>query len=219
MNSKIFSIFICILILFTISSSGCFGNDKKGTEEIDDEYKLIIQPIGFNETFIVYTPIVIENNGEKAEIMDNLEIIQGSGNFEIIETKYGNALKVEGNREINMVAKYSKTKKNVDHPGNAYREKYFCWELGLSMNENESVPDFIEIEEHTVKIADLWIYVELQHSYFNNNSINITLELNRDHLYKREICSGGVVDDKVNIITSKQGWQQVDLFRTPVAYI
>jgi hypothetical protein len=217
MGKRIFIILICISISLIILSL-VFIYSEKGTETINDEYKVTILSNGLNETYVVYVPIVINKNDEVAKIMENLKIIDGNGNFEIIETEYGKTLKIEGNQNLSLIAKYGKTKNYVDHPGSAYREKYYCWGLGLSMYDNVSVPDFIEIDQRTAKIADLWIYVELQNHYFNNNSINITLELNRDHLYERETSSGGKVVDKINIITSKQGWQQVDLFRTPVAY-
>jgi hypothetical protein len=55
-----------------------------------------------NHNYTVYVPVLIDETGSTLEIAQDLEITNGSATYEIIETEYGTALKVESNQDVSI---------------------------------------------------------------------------------------------------------------------
>ena len=111
---------IILFNLVILMIGGCIFVEDEEEHQYHFEIKIIVDS-QFNYT--IYAPIVYESGSTSMmeKIESKLKVKQGSGDFEIISTEYGPALKIESNHKIHLVSDYQ-------HSGDYHR-------LNLSMHK------------------------------------------------------------------------------------
>jgi hypothetical protein len=117
-ETKIVAIVTILIILFLIGFSGCFKEDGE-EKEIDYYYNIKLSP-SINKSFYIYLPVPIVSEGNISKITDLLTIKSGSGSYSFIETKFGFAINLSSNNNIELELKGNKfkdikTKGDVPH--------------------------------------------------------------------------------------------------------
>ena len=215
-KGRMFSVLLVILTILCIILAYILVYWGKGTEEVNDKYLLTIIS-DFNDPYVVYVPLAIKEKGNTAKIMKEVEIFDGNGSFEIIESEKGKALKIEAKDTIQLIGYLTETNKVVEKTKSPYFQQYFCWGLALSMYENEIENNWIGFDEENLKIADAWIYANVLGDLDGLN-LNITLEYKIRHKWDPTqipggTAGGGMVVDKTNIEININGWHKTSLFR------
>ena len=172
MRKSTISIILLLLLLMTMISPGCFSPRRgdefydgppgmppegKGTFTVKEEYIVRLNAWVDVEEYTAYIPIVIDETGAPAPIMNNLKLdssyFYDRTNFKIINTDHGLALRVDGtlwennSGEIIMSANYQKsdynTAKNDVLINLTYEpyENYFINGTALSLVKNITFPE------------------------------------------------------------------------------
>lgn len=112
---------VCVTIILTSLLSGCFDPGDGENNRYYYSIKILAQQ-PFN--FTIYAPIAYELGSDYSteKIASYLRVTHGTGQFEIIWTEHGSALKIESNNTIYLVSEFQDT--DEYHP------------LGLSMRSN-----------------------------------------------------------------------------------
>ena len=126
-GSKILAIITICIIALSILLSGCieYGNDKKNgndknqkTPPSDNSYYYCVYiNVTPNSTYelivpVMITPVMAENTGNLSIIMNNL-IVSGNANYEIVNTQFGNGLKIKGSNNISIKSEANESVPNA----------------------------------------------------------------------------------------------------------
>ena len=122
MKNNFIYLLICFIIIFSLC--GCINNQDNNNSKYpfyEYKYQIIIQT-NENNNYSLCTPILIETDSEEiSEVMSYLNV-KGNANTEIIDTKNGQCLIINGTGNIEIE---SKGNKNVPYAWlNMYNESY-----------------------------------------------------------------------------------------------
>ena len=182
-TNLIIIIFFIILISSDILIIGCF--DVVNEDSHYFEYRVRVETES-NIDYYIWIPIALElESGNISKMMESLQIDEGEGRTEIIETKYGDALNVSSSEDIKI---YSYKEEQVPY---AY----------LSMSNNS-----FEINEEELYLNqkyDLWIYL---YSDYSNITINVDIIV---YVWDSDEKLGYSVSSKPGGDTIKFGWNLI----------
>jgi hypothetical protein len=178
--------------------SGCIDNEVNN----DDwwEYEVVHYSVGIqtnkSDNFFMYLPVPLISNGnnpkkgEPIELMNELKIINGSINYQIEETLYGYALKINFSDDFEITAHREFNNATVEAVTD-----YIFVSLSMAFNEHTNSPN--------------WIYVNST----NFNGVNLTFKAYyiSDHAYggHRDIWNA-----KICLIDA--GWQMIPLHQESI---
>jgi hypothetical protein len=94
---------LILIILFTTSFSGCFGND----DDIDYDHtvtRIYSIEIESNTSYTLFIPIVIDQNGISS-LMNEVKVESGNAEIKITDTVLGKSLKVSGSGNVKILSK------------------------------------------------------------------------------------------------------------------
>ena len=152
MNKKCILITILIFIIIFIFP-GCINssNNNNNNNELNYcKYTIIIEPSS-SEEFLVYLPLLLNDENTTSDLNDLIDIKEGKGKFEIISTEYGRCLNISSSEKIILSLELSKKE---DLPN-----------LSLSLK--------IEENTHSIKYYSYFI--------LNNSIDNLNLNIKFDY--------------------------------------
>lgn len=194
MNNKIIS--IVILFMLTITITGCINNDNNEDNNNDwwenerFHYEIEIDySMDSNYTLILPVPLISrENNpkkGDPIDLMNELIIMDGTGNYKIGLNEFGYGLEITSTDSIHIFGEIFLENESTDNDDN-----YAFSDLSMALSDK---------------------YDTLHRIYFsgeNNSAI-----LNMSIFYKREHSEGGHNLEwgrsNYNVI---HNWQEIDIF-------
>jgi hypothetical protein len=107
-------VIIILLIIFSISITGCISNEESGPDwKQEGKYIATITP-EINDTYSIIIPVVVEQDGRISNVMKNLKISEGEGNIDIRETEKGFGLFIESSSPITVESKIDRYKGKDD---------------------------------------------------------------------------------------------------------
>jgi len=198
-------VLIIFLIILTSFLSGCFNDEKKDSDNDSDnnsnlalEYSFEIEISTINSKFFyLYTPLPLFGENEPIfspndtiaqQIIENIVLIMGKGNYEIITTEYGKALNISSNKNITLISQ-----------GELNWQDQFSSKIAplyLSMMNDNNIPEGVLVSEK------YWIF---------SNNTNISLKIKLDTKKLRNKIPRGHTNFNSDIIKLKKGWQIIDI--------
>ena len=136
--------FIFSLIIILLALSGCMNQNKESVndrwqEKVFYHYNVKIQTNGSNN-YTIWLPIPIKSyhNPEPTKLTNEIMLIEGDAEFQIINTEVGYALQLNssGNFEI-------EAHKEFENPSREIESKYIFWELSMSTGDRYNSPKMI----------------------------------------------------------------------------
>lgn len=188
-----FSIFILIIIA-SVSISSCIFWESEITYEV-------VFDTSENTTFYIPLPLEDSNN-EKADVMDNLRVIEGEADWEIVDTVYGKALEVHTTNPCRLLAKKKYGYKNSEK-GDEWLQNY-----NISM-----ISELVKKKHEWDETYNVWIYASNPNS---TTRVSLSLDDGWNNLLSYRILL--TPSDPFAHIPLKEGWQTVELEKQMVLY-
>lgn len=194
--SKSVYVIVIIFVLFVAIISGYiyFTGEEKNNKSSYYEYHFELEIESDNQTTVLWPiPYDAYNQGDKSygnlsDLINHLEVQEGTGSINVNETEHGRALKITFNDTIRI-----KGNKRLYKDGGNYNDEYFNYFFDdLTMrNETEDQEDlyFIYSSLENVEIVNFNCYYE--------------------HI--GELDSVRMVDRNIGDLTLEKGWQLVSL--------
>lgn len=181
----IFAVGIILLIL--IISVGWCGGFFVSYKKENYHYSIVVDPTNQSVNYTICLPLPLYKNGTIAvEVLEKMSL-EGEGNYNVIDTKYGKALSITAQDKIKLNAQ-------VTH--DFILNKY----IKLSM-QNETYPE----PDH----GHILIYVYLNST--NESDVHVNLLCRSGHSIKERYDISSHSTSRIYKMdkTVKNGWQQV----------
>ena len=187
---------VLIVLTLLLSFTGCIFDDK------DDDNNNWYQSANFTiEIIIIGTgqinvtvPLLVYQNGSVSNLMNDLKILEGSGNFEIIQSEKGNALRISTNSNIILNSKLEKSK----------GKDYIVWQV-LSLEKDTNYNGDIDVSKN-----DLNYFVLLKNT---TNPINVELNIKFEASQYNKWSGSDTLSECNGMIYPDDKWQTISGFR------
>ncbi len=132
-RKKMFTTILIILILTSLTFSGCISENDENNTYVKFNFEL---EVNSDNTTTLLWPIPIDRSPDNvSNLVDELEINKGDAEYFIDQTEYGPALNITFKDQVNIVA-YKKFEDEENKNTNA--NKYWFTDLSMETNvENE----------------------------------------------------------------------------------
>ncbi|MCK5559972.1 MAG: hypothetical protein KAJ51_05240 [Thermoplasmata archaeon] len=179
-------ILFAIIILIFNSITGCIDSNEENDDSKNILFYYDIDIESKSGEFLIYLPVVIEENGGISKIMYNDSIRKGDPTYKLENSKYGNVLNITANDSCSI--RFSMYKKLNFFPSiNTSRHPYSLMDFNYWVN-NET--------KNRYHLGNVMIYSQ------SNDSINIKLDLNIGDIHRQTQY----------YIELHNGWQEIEIW-------